>query len=194
MKHELEIEFKNLLTKEEYLQLKDYHFSKSDSEFSQKNVYFDTAAFDLKQSKCALRIRLKDAQGELTLKTPFEGHHHETTIDLAPHKAEEMIAHGRFTLPSELYEFLADKIGLVDQNVNKLAELTTVRYEKDYKDCLLVLDKSSYSNTTDYEIELESNSIETGKEVFDSILKAFAIPKRKTPNKIARAFAAQSEL
>ncbi|GAB2479090.1 CYTH domain-containing protein [Alkalibacterium psychrotolerans] len=188
MKHELEIEFKNLLTEEEYQRLMRVHFSDSESGFTQKNVYFDTDTMDLKKSKCALRIRLKGNQAELTLKTPFEGHHHETTIHLDSNEAKEIIAEGRFTLPSELYAFLVDKIDLADQDVNKLAELTTLRHEKDFRDCLLVLDKSSYSNTTDYEIELESQSVETGKDVFNAILAEFSIPKRDTPNKIARAF------
>lgn len=192
MKQELEIEFKNLLTKEEYTQLMEYFFSDDVDGYSQKNVYFDTIEFDLKKSKCALRIRLKGDQAELTLKTPFEGHHHETNMNLDYFKAEKMITEGIFILPDELFKFLSEKIKLTDQTVHKLAELTTLRFEKNYKGCLLVLDKSSYYDTIDYELELESPSIELGNEVFQSILSTFSIPNRDTPNKIARAFKGQN--
>lgn len=188
MKQELEIEFKNLLTREEYEKLMSHYFSSEHTGFSQTNVYFDTANFDLKKAKCALRIRVKNNSAELTLKTPFEGHHQESNLTLDWHEAKDTIDKGQFTLPSELYDFLSEEIGLSNPTVNKLAELTTLRYEKEYEGCLLVLDKSCYSNTTDYEIELESNTIESGMEMFNSILSRFSIPKRKTPNKIARAF------
>lgn len=192
MKQELEIEFKNLLTEEEYEKLFSYFFNKQDTGFSQKNVYFDTEDFDLKNSQCALRIRIKNKQAELTLKTPFEGHHHETNINLDLDEAEEMIKEGRFTLPPELLKLLRETISLNKRTVNKLAELDTFRHEKEYKGCLIVLDKSSYHDAVDFELEVEAPSIEIGNNIFKSILEEFAIPERVTPNKIARAFKEKS--
>lgn len=194
MKQELEIEFKNLLTEEEYEKLFSHFFNKQDEGFSQRNVYFDTDTLALKKSKCALRIRTKDKQAELTLKTPFEGHHHETNINLDLNEAEKKIKRGRFNLPPELFEFLKEKIDLNEQNVNKLAELNTFRHEKEYQGCLIVLDKSTYNDTVDFELEVEAPSIERGKEVFNSLLEDFAIPDRETPNKIARAFKGRSNV
>ncbi|WP_416145040.1 CYTH domain-containing protein [Planococcus koreensis] len=57
MSKELEIEFKNMLQKEEYEKLAaHYGFSESDVK-TQENFYFDTPDFQLKNLKSALRIR-----------------------------------------------------------------------------------------------------------------------------------------
>lgn len=40
--------------------------------FKQVNYYIDTPDFKLKQHRSALRIRVKDKQFEMTLKTPAE--------------------------------------------------------------------------------------------------------------------------
>ena len=59
MKQEIEIEFKNIITQEEFKQLL-YTFSIKDEDFiTQENHYFDTETFSLKNNGCALRIRKK---------------------------------------------------------------------------------------------------------------------------------------
>lgn len=55
----IEIEFKNMLTKEEYeLLLTHFQVGKEDL-FEQENHYFDTSDFALKANHSALRIRKK---------------------------------------------------------------------------------------------------------------------------------------
>ena len=72
MSQHLEIEFKNILTKEEFIKLQKY-FSVSDNDFfCQHNDYFDTENFALKQLGCALQIVEKNGNYELTLKEPWE--------------------------------------------------------------------------------------------------------------------------
>lgn len=59
MVQELEIEFKNLLTKEEFHRLADF-FQLTEKDFAeQENYYFDTKYFALKKHGAALRIRKK---------------------------------------------------------------------------------------------------------------------------------------
>ncbi|PRY83985.1 CYTH domain-containing protein [Alkalibacterium olivapovliticus] len=187
MTQEIEIEFKNLLTKEEYdLILNDYFTDLLDF-YTQKNVYYDTASYELKGAKCALRIRLKDNMAEFTLKSPHEGHHKELNIPLSQKEAEDLISSQSISIPIQISAFLKADYQLDIDHVLKIAELTTKRIEKDYKECLIVLDKSWYSNTVDYELEVEAPSIALGKEVFSSILNQYDIPERETLNKIARA-------
>ena len=61
MGQELEIEFKNLLTQEDYSSLKQYYF-KQNEPFKQTNHYIDTENHDIISQKMALRIREKNKQ------------------------------------------------------------------------------------------------------------------------------------
>lgn len=70
MTQEIEIEFKNLLTKSEFLKLSEALCMKEHDFKQQVNHYFDTKDFSLKQKKSALRIREKDGAFVLTLKEP----------------------------------------------------------------------------------------------------------------------------
>ena len=64
----LEIEYKTLLTKNEYQQLLPL-FSKIKAT-KQINYYIDTADFSIRDAKMALRVRAFDNRSELTLKIP----------------------------------------------------------------------------------------------------------------------------
>lgn len=191
-KVEIEIEFKNLLTETEYITLLNSLFESDEHAFTQQNIYFDTKDFVLKKHFCALRIRVKENFAEITLKTPFKGHHKELNITLTPSDAEEHIQKGSFILPVEVTTLLKGEGIDLSGTVYKTADLKTQRIEREYKECLLVLDKSWYAGLVDYELELESQTIETGQKVFDSILEQFSLPKRPTVNKITRAFKAIS--
>lgn len=190
MNQEIEIEFKNLLTAKEYDLLKAEFFERAASGFRQTNTYFDTEDGDLKKAACALRIRIKEDEAELTLKTPFKGHHKEWNMDMLQSEALQHVNAPVFLVPSSLQGFIKEELGLEITQVKKIAELTTERLETSYKDCLVVLDKSWYSRTVDYELEVESPSIEKGSRVFQSLLNRYAIPTRQTPNKIRRAVSA----
>lgn len=190
MNQEIEIEFKNLLEEEEYKTLLKQLFDSSSQEYVQKNVYFDTEDFLLREHLCALRIRLKDDYAEMTLKTPFDGHHKELNLALDMDEAQKIIQEGKFTVPEAINTILKKENLPSIHTVTKIAELKTKRIEKMTDDGLIVLDKSWYADQVDYELEVESHNIETGDKLFQSILSSFTIPKRKTANKIARAFQA----
>lgn len=188
MKQEMEIEFKNILTKNEYDSLYSDLKQDNSSEYTQRNVYFDTPSLDLRKRKCALRIRLKNNEAEMTLKTPFEGHHKELNLPLSLDEAHLLTIQGAFQIPDPILDILESDDSFPSRSVIKLAELTTTRLETEKDDALIVLDKSTYSGYVDYELEVEAASEESGLTVFESILDNYAIPKRETENKIARAF------
>ncbi|MFO8069062.1 MAG: CYTH domain-containing protein [Alkalibacterium sp.] len=191
MKQEVEIEYKNLLTEAEYMKLKQIFFNDEAIPVTQENYYFDTEDHTLKNNQCALRIRIKGNHAEMTLKTPFEGHHTETTIDLDTDNAKKMIASGTFTLPEDLISVLKKENISIDPSVFIIAELKTDRLEVIDPHSIIVLDKSYYSNQQDFELEIESDSKSTGEALFNQILKDNGIPLRPTTNKIARAFKAK---
>lgn len=190
MNQEIEIEYKNLLTEEEYHLLSKEYFSEEVDSYTQKNTYFDTESEDLRKINCAFRIRIKAHEAEITLKSPFEGHHKELNSELTLDEAQELTSKQSIQVPEHIAEFLRSEFQLDISMIYKIAELKTERLEKDYRNCLIVLDKSWYSGLVDYELEVESPSIELGEALFHSILKEHSIPKRETLNKIARAYSA----
>jgi len=58
IRQELEIEFKNLLSEQEYLSLFT-HYASTKQPIWQANDYFDTPDFELRKKGAALRIREK---------------------------------------------------------------------------------------------------------------------------------------
>ncbi|WP_145406543.1 CYTH domain-containing protein, partial [Staphylococcus cohnii] len=72
--------------------------------------------------------------------------------------------------------------------------LTTYRMETNYKNELLVLDKSEYLGTEDYELEFEVNQYEEGLTKFNELLQSFNLAHQKPLNKVQRFFERKKEL
>ncbi|WP_042356464.1 CYTH domain-containing protein [Bacillus rubiinfantis] len=186
MTENLEIEFKNMLTKEEYeLLFKEFAIDETQV-FTQENHYFDTVDFSLKNLGSALRIRKKGNQFEMTLKQPVAIGLLETNQLLNETEASQAIQYNR--LPEgEIKEILAEK-GISYSSLSYFGSLVTNRVERSYKEGLLVLDHSLYLRKEDFELEYEVTDFEIGKERFQHLLKQFGIPERRTENKIQRFY------
>lgn len=195
MKQELEIEYKNLLTKKEYQYILEKEFlslAEKDQyqQITQTNHYFDTKEKTLQQQGAALRIRILDSKNELTFKVPADDFLMETNISLTDSQVKNILRQKSFTLNTLTNEEL--KLNL--KNINHRStfihfnSFKTVRYEKKSASNLLVLDQTTFQNDqTDYELEVEGANSKKAKEYFDSILTKYAIPLRKSFPKIARA-------
>lgn len=187
MTDEIEIEKKNLLTKEEYDLVYNHFNLKSQQVFTQTNAYFDTKDLAIRKTDSALRIRTKVNFSEMTLKTPYKENLLEINLPLGLDKAEELIKQQSFKPTDDILSKLID-LGIdKDITVYLLTKLTTKRIEKKLNKGLLVLDQSWYGNTTDYELEIEADSNENAEDLFSEILSNLTIPHRKTENKIQRA-------
>lgn len=188
MSQEIEIEYKNLLTSDEFTLLMN-HFNLSSGDFiSQENHYFDTIDFSLKAHQSALRIRKKQDKYILTLKQP----HRQGLLETHQHLTNEQ---AYFLLNSETMQMIdgevKEAIRLIGVNPDKLLYLGFLKTDRiEIKDCenILVLDHSFYLNRDDYEIEYEVQDPVKGKERFLEILKQHNIPVRATKNKIQRFF------
>ena len=192
MSTNLEIEFKNMLSESEYEQLLN-HFSISEEQiWTQKNVYFDTKAFDLKRQKAALRVRIKNNTYELTLKTQAEVGLLETNQMIT--KTEyTTLKHDHRLINGPVYEALMD-LGININDLRVITDLTTKRAEVVYQDGLLVLDKSFYGEVIDFELEYEVKDYNKGLNIFNELLAKHNIPTRPAQNKIKRATAANTQL
>lgn len=186
MSQEVEIEFKNLLTKQEYDRLIDFFHLDKEKGTLQENHYFDTKDFLLKKQHCALRIRHKNGHFELTLKEPLVEGLLETTDILVENDAVKMIQEGGIIEGQVKQQLLKRKIPT--EKLLYFGTLSTVRLEKEYKGGMLILDYSYYLNQEDFEIEYEVSDTKKGYETFINLLEILNIPKRKTKNKVQRFY------
>lgn len=185
MTQEIEIEFKNLLTKHQYEQLlQDFHIRKN-AIHRQTNHYFDTPTHAIRKLQSGLRIRQIGENYECTLKEKNAEHAHlETTAQLTAAQAQKMLESEGF-----FAEEVAKKLAIHNIPLDQLrvfGSLTTDRVEIPYKEGLLVFDHSYYLQCDDYEVEYEAKDAIKGKAIFDEFLQQYGIPKQETDKKIAR--------
>jgi glutathione S-transferase len=186
-----EIEFKQLLTTQQYNQFSQHYFPNKEP-FTQTNYYIDTPDFQLKSHKSALRIRVKDGGNEMTLKVPAEvgllEYNFDTTIN------PEM--NYRLTLddlPNDI-EIQLKKLNIDLSSLTILGDLTTERLETPDGQDLIVLDKSTYLDTEDYEFEFEVADYDSGLAKFNAILEKFGIVYEQPANKVQRFFDRKSQI
>jgi uncharacterized protein YjbK len=182
----IEIEFKNMITTDEFTALMNFLNLRSEDFSEQENHYFDTPDFLLKEKGSALRIRQKYGSFELTLKQPHPEGLLETNEDLSESEAAEMIQTGK--IPREQIKKSLEELGIKTDNLRYFGTLTTKRAEKEYNKGLAVLDHSRYLNKEDFEIEFEVDDRKEGQMVFLNLLQQLNIPVRKTENKIKRFY------
>lgn len=185
MAQEIEIEFKNLLTEDEFNILLD-KLPFPEYSVKQTNFYFETKDLSLKDKGCALRIREKQGNYRLTLKEPHELGLQETHDTLTEEEAKHWL-NGKIIPKPETTRQLQN-LGVDQEELVYYGSLTTERREVEYQDVLIVLDDSTYNGVQDYEFELEAKDQKVGLTRFHSILDQFEIKKKETPNKIVRFF------
>lgn len=185
MAQEIEIEFKNLLTIDEYNHLlASLPFPKQSQ--TQVNYYFETAHFGLREKFSALRIREKNDQYQLTLKEPHPDGLLETHDSLTEQEAFSWIE-GNIITKVHTNKQLTN-LNISSDQLLYYGSLTTNRREIYDGDICIVLDESTYNGQTDYELELEASHYEAGKQYFDTLLNKHKITIKHTPNKIERFF------
>lgn len=186
---EIEKEFKNLLTKEQYEAIAGDYQSVFTKDITQTNSYYDYEGL-LQQHKMALRIRIVEGKetGEITLKIPQSSLEVLEYTEVLPVDILNAYNHDKqFALPTSLQETLENK-GITLQTVNQTALLTTHRLEGALSENeWLVLDESHYNGKVDYEMEMEVHSLEIGEPVFLGILAKYNIIRRQAESKIKRA-------
>ncbi|MEN2466744.1 CYTH domain-containing protein [Ornithinibacillus sp. FSL M8-0202] len=189
MAQEIEIEYKNLLTKEEYeTLLHNLPFPKEGKE--QINYYFETADFKLRQHHAALRIRKKNNQYQLTLKEPHQDGLLETHDSLTEAEALSWIS--QHPIAKEATTIQLNQMNIETDELHYVGSLTTIRREYQENGLIIVLDYSQYNHVEDYELEIESQSKEAGLKALTNILETYHITQKDTPNKIARFFSSLS--
>lgn len=155
----LEIEYKILVNEKQFEALSACYPNKTF--IKQVNTYYDTKNMDLKNKKCAMRIREKEGLFLITLKTPAENGHHEYEVYVTENSASMFNQ-------SEIRNILND-LGITDEIV-ELATCTTYRAVCVLDKAELCFDYNIYNNVCDYEIEYEQTVDHDGVTEFNKIL------------------------
>ena len=186
MMFEKEIEFKNLLTQSEYCKIQNDHFP-GEKPMYLTNYYIDNEELELISNLLMLRIRVQDGKQLMTVKIPDERHvvceySGVTDINLA-----EGVLIDENSIPENIRGQLIQR-GIPVNNLSIQGALITERLEKPSHSGLLVLDRSTYLGTTDYELEFEAPDVGTGKAEFTQILNKYGIVRREEIVKSARFY------
>lgn len=182
------VEFKSLLTQEEYERLTQ-RFEGSQTDI-QTNHYFDTPRFSLKALDTSLRVKERDSF-ELLMKRKKGYTINEYSLMITKDQLEEI----RNTGVVEFPEFQAELLSLIgDQKLVNFLSLSTHRTILPYKNGILFIDKSEYLGVVDYELEYEATSYHQGKKEFIEIINELEIHYKKSDKKLKRAYNAFKRL
>ncbi|MDN4492300.1 CYTH domain-containing protein [Ureibacillus aquaedulcis] len=185
MTQELEIEFKNVLTKQQYETLLKKFQVTEEMIVRQTNHYFDTKDFQLKQLLSGLRIRETKKSIVCTLKVRTAANTHLEITDAITKEQADLMLSGKAFFADSVKTQLQDLEVPVEQ-LRLFGTLTTDRVEFSYKGGTIVFDHSFYLNCDDYEVEYETDEEALGEEIFENFLKENDIPKQIADKKIAR--------
>ena len=190
MDQHIEIEYKNLLTKQDFERLIQF-FKIEQINFSlNKIITLIHIDFDLKSQASALRIREKNETFELTLKQPAaEGKLESNQAISTKQEAEAFLKERQF--PAGAVQEIIKQAGLNPLKFTCFGTLRTDRAEVSYRGGLIVLDHSFYGGKEDYELEYEVEDAQAGQKIFMELLETLNIPLQKTENKVKRFFQAR---
>lgn len=172
-----EYEARTFITEEKYFELasefiKKYKFFPI---LSIHNVYFETDNLDLRSKGIMLRLRRTYGKGcEFTLKIKGDAGDTEVTDNLTKHQEHILLKKNHFP-DGDVKRYLVSN-GLNPLNIKIIAELYTKRMEVNIDDYQYVLDKNTYGETVDYDLEVESKiSLEHAEKVIKEFCEAHSI-------------------
>ena len=186
-----EFESRIMLTTDEYLNIVSFYMKLYPNQhfLQNANYYFDTADLYLKNTHITLRVRIiNDVKSELTLKIKGENGDQELNDDLSFKDAELLIKESKF--PDGNVKNYLLKLPCPLESYKNIVTLYNRRLEIEYDDHLLVIDKNTYNDIIDYNLEIEVNDdIKHANEVLNKYIEKFnlSLSKQKYAGKAHRA-------
>lgn len=190
-KNQKEYEVRLMLDEERYFFIVTYYMNITpNKQFIQNaNYYFDTTDLYLRHQHMTLRVRtINDVRSELTLKIKGENGDDEINDGLSPQETELLINKSIFPYGQVRNRLMAlpytlDKYHLIATLYNRRLEIECDNY-------LLVVDKNTYGDVVDYNLEIESKiSIAHAKEILKQYIEKFdlKVSKERYHGKATRA-------
>lgn len=176
----------NINTEKEYKQIIDQKtfellLRKFDNleEVIQENIYYDTSDLYILKHKCTCRIRSINTEHVFTLKRFIAKELKEYEINV-------------HTNDSSVFEIKEIKTLLhsfnIPTNLIRQTSLLTHRYIYNTGNALICLDKNTYNNIVDYEIEYEYINDHDGLSIFKKLLASVGVKySNNTKGKMYRA-------
>ena len=192
-----EYECRIMLTESEYFEIVSYfmrlhpekHFIKN------VNIYYDTKDLFLKKNHITLRIRLiNDINCELTMKIKNLNGDDEINDPLSKKEFDLFMKDGIFPNGAVKNRLLALPYSL--DSYKEIATLYNIRLEIENDDHLLVIDKNTFGDVIDYNLEVETNdSLITANKWLKEYIKQFnlSLSKQKYVGKAHRAINAATK-
>ena len=186
-----EYETRLMLTEEQYFFIVTYYMNiEPNKHFLQNaNHYYDTDDLFLRGQHMTLRVRIiNDVKSELTLKIKGDNGDEEITDGLAPKEQELLLEQNIFP-----YGQVRNRLMLLPYSLDKyhrIASLYNRRLEIEYEDHTLVIDKNTYGDIVDYNLEVESKiGIKHAKDTLKEYIVKFnlTVSKEKYVGKARRA-------
>ena len=186
-----EYEARVMLTESEYFEIVS-HFMRLHPEkhfLKNVNIYFDTSDYYLKNNHIMVRLRIiNDVKYELTMKVAHKGGDDEINDYPNIREIDALLKEGIFPDGEVKKHLLTLPYHLDDYK--QVTTLTTIRLEIENDDHLLVIDKNSYGDIVDYNLEIEAkDSILVAVTRIKEYMKQFNIaePTEKYVGKSHRA-------
>ncbi len=179
MNHEVEV--KILLTEGEFKTLSQYAQSVGGQTVEQTNYYYDLPDEGLRQAGLTLRVRTKNGKATLTLKVKDQ----KWETGAASREFDFPIENAPATLCLDDFPVLRDEIEKrvpqLPDTLLCLGSLTTTRTCFPIPVCGLTaeLDKSSYFDCTDYELECELHDRDEEASLLSYLKESFSITPQK---------------
>ena len=186
-----EYETRLMLTEEQYFFIVTYYMNiEPNKHFLQNaNHYYDTDDLFLRGQHMTLRVRIiNDVKSELTLKIKGDNGDEEITDGLAPKEQELLLEQNIFP-----YGQVRNRLMLLPYSLDKyhrIASLYNRRLEIEYEDHTLVIDKNTYGDIVDYNLEVESKiGIKHAKDTLKEYIGKFnlTVSEEKYVGKARRA-------
>lgn len=146
----------------------------------QKNYYYDTNDMYCAKNNITVRIRQKEDNYYLQIKTPIccEGGLH------IKKEYEKKLHHLKDVITSNDFKELFIPVHIPD--VKQIGNLITERLEFNIDGTTLCLDKNIYNNIVDYEVEVEYSNECVDASLLDSLISAGITFNVKTEGKYTR--------
>ena len=192
-----EFETRIMLTDDEYLSIVSFYMKMyPNKQFIQNiNIYYDSDDLYLRKSGITLRMRIiNDVSSELTVK--IKGENGDLEINDALNLAQYNLLKNSNIFPDgEVRKYLSTLPYSIN-DYKPVATLYNRRLEIENEDHLLVIDKNTYSDIIDYNLEIETkDNIQSAQKYLKEYIEKFhlSLLKQKYKGKATRAIYAAKE-
>ena len=171
---EIELERRSMLSEEKYLEiLSDIFFKKEKIEtINMINRYFDSDDLMLQDNHILIRSRETYHSVVLTLKISKKNQgSKEISQKLTYHQHQDLIEHGKF--PRGIVKIKLRELGYSLFDIHYQGQNKVRRIQYKMGNSLICIDKTIINGNTDYNIEVESTSLEKADQILKELSEKY---------------------